>query len=63
MSEILLSSLQLKFAQCHTWVMKIIAKHTKIAQYILHSIYLRVYWNSFKRENGEKLPLNNFRIN
>ena len=38
-AETLFSSLQLKFAQCHTWVMKIIAKHKKNAQYILHSIF------------------------
>ena len=37
---ILFSSLQLKFAQCHTLVMKIIAKHKKLLNiYILHSIW------------------------
>ena len=29
MSEVLFSSLQCKFAQCHTWVMKKVAKHKK----------------------------------
>ena len=28
-SEILFASLQFKFAQCHTWVMKKVAKHKK----------------------------------
>ena len=38
MSEVLFSSLQFKFAQCHTWVMKKVVKHKQISKYILHSI-------------------------
>ena len=38
MSQVLFSSFQFKFAQYYTWVMKNIAKHKKIAKYILHSI-------------------------
>ena len=32
------SSFQFKFAQYYTWMMKNIAKHKKIAKYILHGI-------------------------
>ena len=43
MSEVLFSSLQFKFAQCHTWVMKKKnAKHKqKIARYFVHGIQSR----------------------
>ena len=39
MFEVLFSSLQFKFAQCHTWVMKKKnAKHKKMLNRFLHSI-------------------------
>ena len=38
MSQVLFSSLQFWFAQCYTWVVKKIAKHEKIAKYILYCI-------------------------
>ena len=38
MSHVQFSSIQFKFAQCYTWMMKKIVKHKKYAKYILHSI-------------------------
>ena len=43
MSEVLFSSLQFKFAQCHTWMMKKVVKHKKLLNKFCIVYYISLF--------------------
>ena len=71
MPEILLSSLQLRFAQCYTWVMKINAKKKKKkkknGKYILHSILIEMlclsWLGTYVRKSTYEYFMKHFHVN